>query len=140
MADPRQHGPQQRSANHSDLMKALGRASVGEKVNFCPFGCQEQHLDDHGYCRHLVGFTLPGDPTKYEPMVKRNGKRVVQVPRPKVKVGADEEGDVFEDGPPQYQDVLPGDQLVRITHCSRVYRDQPQPAEQPVKLKHQKAA
>jgi hypothetical protein len=29
----------------------------GAKVNYCPFGCGADDLDDYGHCRHLVGFT-----------------------------------------------------------------------------------
>ncbi len=28
--------------------------------NHCPFGCQREHLDEHGYCAHLMGFTNDG--------------------------------------------------------------------------------
>lgn len=28
--------------------------------NHCPFGCCLADLDEHGYCRHLVGFTNDG--------------------------------------------------------------------------------
>jgi hypothetical protein len=58
--DPREYGPQQRRANLSELMAAQMRASKGEKVNFCMFGCDDSDLDDNGYCRHVVGFTKDG--------------------------------------------------------------------------------
>lgn len=128
MADPRVIGPQQRKANLSPLMEAKGRASAGEKLNFCPHGCTDEDLDDHGYCRHLVGFTLPGNDKLYEPMVERLGQRKVQVSRPIVKEpGVDKEDQQasWKWGKPQYQEVKKTDKLVRITVCSRVYRDMP---------------
>ncbi len=32
----------------------------------CPFGCKGPKLDEHGYCRHLLGFTNDGQ--VYEPI------------------------------------------------------------------------
>lgn len=105
MSDPRTVGPQQRSANLSDLMKAKSRASLGEKVNFCPFGCDDEDLDDLGYCEHLVGIALPDGKTMEPVITDDRGRRRV--------VGASP------------QPVQRGDKLVRITTCSRVYRDKP---------------
>ncbi len=108
MADPRRekHGPQVRSANHSDLMKALLAASQGEKVNFCPFGCSDQDLDESGHCYHLIGFSLPGDKA-FEPLKPPDAR-----------------GRRTNDGRIQArQPVKKGDKLERITTCSRVYRN-----------------
>lgn len=77
MADPRIYGPQQRSANLSDLMKAQGKASLGEKVNFCPFGCPDHRLDEVGYCRHLIGFSK--DQKTVQPMRRRDKDKRRQV-------------------------------------------------------------
>ncbi len=47
---------------------------MADIVNYCPFGCQKHQLSEHGYCRHLLGFT--NDEKVYEPigpMVGRNG-------------------------------------------------------------------
>lgn len=74
---------------------------MGERVNFCPFGCKDEQLDDNGYCVHLVGFTTDGK--VMEPMgMDAQGKRKV--------FGS------------KSQEVLPDDKLVRITVSSRVYR------------------
>jgi hypothetical protein len=103
--DPREYGPQQRRANLSELMAAQMRASKGEKVNFCMFGCDDSDLDDNGYCRHVVGFTKDGK--VMEPFLPPDGsgRRKVLGSRP--------------------EPILPGDKLVRITTDSRVYREQP---------------
>lgn len=87
-------------------MVAQSKATTGEKVNFCPFGCEEDDIDANGYCDHVVGFTNDGK--TYEPMVKdeRIGRRVVRVPK---------SGDLPK--------VQKGDKLVPITTSSRVYRE-----------------
>ncbi len=120
MADPRQVGPQQRKANLSPLMEAKGLASQGEKVNFCPFGCELEDLDDQGYCKHVAGFTNDG--VEMEPLVTVNGRRLVQVPLVTNEAGKQV---------PRYEKVRKTDKLVRITTSSRVYRetkDDKQPA------------
>ena len=63
MADPRLSsafemtptGPRPRGANLSPLMAAKARAHQGEKVNACPFGCDLDGLDEHGYIRPGLG-------------------------------------------------------------------------------------
>lgn len=101
--DPRAIGPQLRKDNLSELMIAKGKASQGEVVNFCPFGCETEDLDDNGYCRHLVGFSNDGK--SFEAMVtdQKTGRRSVMGSR--------------------VAPVEKGDKLVRITVSSRVYRD-----------------
>lgn len=91
-----------RRASLSPLMVAKGKASTGEKVNFCPFGCEQDDIDEHGYCRHLVGFTNDGK--QMEPMIHDDqGRKVVQ--------GAKKEP------------VLKTDKLIQITVSQRVYRE-----------------
>ncbi len=107
MADPRAAGVQARPDHRSALQRAKAKAAQGEVVNFCPFGCDTPHLDEHGYCPHLVGFTANG--RTYEPRVRR------------------EDGRIITDGS-QPRKVKAGDQLVRITSSSRVYRAVPDPA------------
>ena len=107
MADPRIEDIRARKANLSDLMVARSKASLGEKVNFCPFGCADEQIDDKGYCPHLVGFTTDGK--AMEPVVQMTPD--------------------FE-GASTYVAVLGSrrelvrkdDELVRITVSSRVYR------------------
>jgi hypothetical protein len=99
--DPRLNDVKYRHAKRrpSPLIVAIEQSLTGEKVNFCPLGCEIAHLDMVGYCRHLIGFTnakfgpkdlLPGETPGalifkggegkgYEPMVRRRGRRVVQV-------------------------------------------------------------
>lgn len=113
-----------RSANLSPLMAAKARAHKGEVVNVCPFGCANKHLDQNGYCLHLVGFSA--DKETFEPMVRRGGgRRVVQVKRRVEPAGIDPAtGETeYDEGDPQLEKVRPGDQLVRITTCYRVYRE-----------------
>ncbi len=104
----------------------------GHIVNLCPFGCQNEHLDHVGYCRHLVGFTQDGK--KYEPLRRvatkdKTGQlivrgRFVQVKRSRVCVGVNEEGEKeYADGPPELEPVLPGDEVIMITTTGRVYRN-----------------
>jgi hypothetical protein len=116
----------------SELIKAQAVA-MGRKVNACPFHdadgakkCQERHLDEHGYCRHLVGFSNDGK--TYEPMVRNAmGKRIV---RPKM-IEVEEIDSYDDDGKPVMAKILkptlskvrPGDVLVRISTSFRVYRD-----------------
>lgn len=130
MADPRlaspfemtEHGPRPRAANLSPLMRAKGKAHQGEKVNFCPFGCDDSGLDENGYCRHLVGFTNDGK--GYEPLVRRKGRRVVCVKREMIESGRGEDGEKeYEWGPPQPEAIRKSDKLVPITVSARVYRD-----------------
>ena len=33
------------------------RKNIGAVKNHCPCGCTNESLDEHGYCKHLVGFT-----------------------------------------------------------------------------------
>ncbi len=106
MADPRVVPPEQRRQKMSDLMRAKAQNRTGEKVNFCPFGCEEADLDDHGYCKHLVGFT--NDQKNYEPM--REGKN---------RDGSPAARKVFGN---ESKPVLKTDQLVQITTSYRVYR------------------
>ena len=91
------------------LMRAKARSKGGAKVNACPYGCDLESLDEHGYCRHLVGFTNATDEeirsgqATFEPMVQVKDRRVVQGGKPKV--------------------VQKTDKIVRITISARVYRD-----------------
>jgi hypothetical protein len=111
----------------SPLMQAKGRAMPGLKINFCPFGCNDSALDEHGFCRHVVGITLPADKRRYEPMIRLdNGRRQIRV-----KMAPDPE---VPDSPdhliPQYEKVAQTDRLVRISTSYRVYR--PAEGEMPV--------
>jgi hypothetical protein len=64
--------PSARAFKHlTPLMRAKMNAADGVVVNRCPFGCADDQLDQHGYCHHLVGFTVPGDKTRMEGMVER---------------------------------------------------------------------
>lgn len=116
--DPRVAG--QKSANHSPLMERLQRASLGEKVNFCPFGCKEHELDELGLCDHLVGYTDDG--RTMEPVEKVRGRRVVQLPQ-------------GPDGRPRRVPVPPGSRLERITVSARVYHQGAEPQKKSEALK-----
>ena len=108
----------------SDLLKAKSR-SVNGKVNACPFGCEFKHLDESGYCRHLVGFTDNGK--QFEPMVRVKGKRVVRCRT----VETEEMAEFDDNGNPVMEKVkvpvldkvMAGDVLVKISTSYRVYRN-----------------
>lgn len=130
MADPREVGPQARKANLSPLMTAMGRQSKGEIVNFCPFRCPDHHLDELGYCRHLVGFTKQGRLDEEGRPVKdvrsrATGKvRLMDVCMPpdaggrRVTLGGGRGAAVDHRKP-----LEKGDVLIRITNTWRVYRE-----------------
>lgn len=132
MADPRleavPHG-----SKMSPLMYAKSRTKSGRKVNACPFGCKEQQLDSQGYCRHLVGFTVPGDDKYYYPQkMGPGGKRIVS---PKTVVDEDLSADGEEPILKTVAEpVQEGDLLVLITSCHRVYRNVPAPVKDKKKL------
>lgn len=122
----------------STLMRAKSKAG-NKQVNACPYGCKTEHLDQSGYCRHLVGFTTPGDPgfgrgdpqsqdyqdgdLKMEPMVRvEGGRRAVRVKMvPDKERSLDDENDPIMK--PVLDPVLKGDRLEQITTSWRVYRD-----------------
>jgi len=116
----------------SPLRQAQLKVKPGVIVEACPFGCTVDHkdYDKHGYCRHLVGFTM--DKKYYEPM-KRDPSRP-------------ERRKVVVELVPDPFDVVPGDELgvrkmipklpkvdkrihklVQITTCWRVYEDRDTP-------------
>lgn len=138
MADPRleavPHG-----SKLSSLMYAKSKAKSGRVVNACPFGCEARQLDQHGYCRHLVGFTDGYTESFYAPMrMGPGGRRVVQ-PR-KVE---DEELSCPGEEPIMkvvLEPVREGDLLVKITTCSRVYRNVPMPPKAEKKAKQLQSA
>ena len=74
----------------TDLAMVANQPPKPRVDNKCPFGCTLEDLDDHGYCKHLVGFTndKPGIAKDYEPLKwmtwgfgrhkgERNGHRFV---------------------------------------------------------------
>lgn len=111
---------EKRRENLSPLMRAqaVARRQGVNIVNACPFGCDIKHLDQNGYCRHLIGFT--NDKKTFERMVKTRHGRVVRVP--KIRTG---EADL--DGNAEYtpcpEPILKGDKTIQITTSWRVYRD-----------------
>jgi len=125
--------PGQRKDMRSELLKAQARAGAGEKVNFCPFGCEDEQLDEHGYCRHLIGFT--NDKKNFEPMVRvKRGRKVVRVRKEGTgefvrDMEEDDEGNPVmveeEIMKPVLEPVLSTDKLVQISISYRVYRDIP---------------
>lgn len=113
--------------NRTELIKAqTGRDR--NKVNACPFDKDFRHLDENGYCRHLIG-TSENKKT-YEPMHRnpKDGRR-----QTKLRTEEVEEMVFFDDGTgkPKYekvlrpiQEVLPkGAVLVPISTSYRVYFD-----------------
>jgi len=47
------------TTDDSPLMEAL-RSANGEPVNECPFGCEDEDLDEQGFCYHLIGVSPDG--------------------------------------------------------------------------------
>jgi hypothetical protein len=90
-------------------MEAKSRASQGETVNACPFGCEDHELDELGYCHHLVGVT-------------KDGKHMEVLTR-------DAQGRPYVSG---YHKALvkKTDKLERITTSFYVYRDVPKPQQE----------
>ena len=102
-------------------------ARKGEKYNACPYGCQLDDLDDHGYCRHLIGFS--NDQKTFEPMFvdPHRGERIIR-PRMEIIKGTKKSrdrlgnpGDIKRK--PIWEEVKPTDKLIQITSSYRVYRD-----------------
>lgn len=100
--------------HRTDFQKAQAALRNGHVLNCCKtdgFGCPDEALWEHGYCRHLVGFTLPGDNKVFHPIKERG------------KTGSKSSSFKFIDGDDP-QPVLPSDKLVPVTEIfSRVYRD-----------------
>lgn len=118
----------------SPLMQAKhSQQAAGRVANLCPFGCKDHQLDDNGYCVHLIGFTE--DKQTYEPMVRRQGRRVVQVPREKILTGdRNDDGEPdYEWGEPRPPECPKNARFVRITTCFRVYVEKPVDAKVPAK-------
>lgn len=95
----------------SPLMRAKAK-SRGRIVNACPYGCPDESLDEHTYCKHLIGFTLPGNDRRFHPIEFRKNKD-----------GTDSEFR-FSNSKNE-QDVLPSDHLERGSQSCRVYRKVP---------------
>lgn len=76
----RSTGVKPKSANHSEYMKALmGAYQGGFTVNPCPFGCEDDDLDEFGRCHHRIGVSPDGK--LIEPEVRdAHGRVRVQVP------------------------------------------------------------
>lgn len=111
----------------SPLVLAQRKSQRDGDVNVCPFGCQKDNLDEHGYCRHLIGFT--NDTRHYEPVIMVRGKRKIFIPREKIgEAGFNEYGEAVEEqwGPPQLPKVQKDDVIVQITTSWRVYREKPE--------------
>jgi hypothetical protein len=116
MSDPRIESmmDRQKKDQRSPLMKAKAQVQDGGVVNFCPFGCEDSELDQHGYCKHLVGFT--NDRKTYEPMVWDSGRQARIV---RVKQTVDKDGKPV----PVLEPCQKGDKFVQISISSRVYRN-----------------
>lgn len=122
-----QIAPKDRRDMRSPLMRAKAIAGANEKVNFCPFGCTVEDIDENGYCDHVIGFTNDGK--TYEPMILgEDGRRRVKVDMAKVGERRDAKGKMHPIMKPVLPSLLPTDKLVQITTSSRVYRDVNAPA------------
>jgi hypothetical protein len=53
-------------ASRTDHLSTENAEKLGQRVSYCPFGCNLEELDEYGYCPHLKGFT--NDRKKFEPV------------------------------------------------------------------------
>ena len=115
MADPRTSPVQSRKSALSPLMRAKSDAvrTGGDVVNFCPFECSDDALDEHGYCAHLIGFYHPPG-EMYEPRVR-------------VKDKGQAEDKIIVQGSKKLH-MQSKFKLVRITSSYRVYSPTPNKA------------
>ena len=127
--------PRDKNPALSALMMARLHTREGEVVNACPFGCENDDLDEQGLCGHLVGYTnnSPAECKKgeglMEPLVWNGDRRQVSVKREKRKMPGTNGKEQTVFGPPQLERVKPTDVLVQITVSSRVYRNDDKPPE-----------
>lgn len=114
-----------RTDGRSDMIIARSqKKAAGHNLSFCPFGCKtdSEDLDPQGYCRHLVGFTLPSLPgeekffhaLKYRP--NKSGHRSADDYR-------------YVDGT-DVQPILKTDKIERGGVSCRVYRNVDEVAEE----------
>lgn len=100
----------------TDFLKQQSKVKAGHKMNACRnrgFGCQDHELDPGtGYCRHLVGFLVEGDFTRFVPRKK------------KLTASKGDLGGWYMDAD-DVQSVLPTDKTVIVSDglCGRVYRN-----------------
>ncbi len=91
----RRREPDPHSVNYTPLREAIVEANkVGGDVNACPFGCEDEDLDERWYCHHLVGFTndvkmgyeplvlCPDGRRRVKPRTIRRGKRTITLFEP----------------------------------------------------------
>lgn len=108
------------NAPNLDVRSKLIRSKerfAGQIIPACPFKCREKQMDAQGYCKHLVGFTIPdSEPLMYEPFKER------------VDAKGKETGYRFTDGSDP-RPVKKKDELVRITTSYRVYREEGEPVD-----------
>jgi hypothetical protein len=137
----------------ADLKEEV-RKNIGAVKNHCPFGCPDSEMDEHGYCKHLVGFTngsKVGDPLEVitvnpiTEMCMVNGRHARKEKTYRGK-GADRE--TFDVMPACREVVQKGDKLVnpeevqtldggirnvaKMWVSSRVYRDSVQRPRNPM--------
>lgn len=110
-------GTRAKSANYSPYMKAILAANHGEVINACPFGCQDEELDEHGRCYHRIGVSPDGE--HIEPEVIREDGKVVVRPAYEVRKGKRR---------PKLELVDKGrHELVRVTTSYLVYENRERP-------------
>ncbi len=114
-------GMKPKEANYSPYMRSLMAATHGETVNPCPFGCDDDELDQHGRCFHRVGVSPDGKHIEHE-VVREDGMLVM---RPQYSV-------VVVNG--KKRRVLPKVDkkkhvLIQVTTSFLVYEDRPCPPD-----------
>lgn len=122
-----------------DALHTEAKGALDKTVCYvCPWNCEEQRRDQHGYCQHLVGFT--NDRETYEPVAPlyRRDREGVPFDTGWKRVGGAKlpcaPGDVFVN--PERPQIVDG--LARMAKAwvsDRVYRKDaraPEPAVQPV--------
>ena len=83
-----------------DRMAMLDRAkrNPNEILNLCPCGCSVQRLDDKGYCRHLIGWTVDGQTVELREKFGSGHERTGNL------LGVVEEDDILISGTPFRKD------------------------------------
>lgn len=71
--------------------------------NLCPFGCEDDQLDEWGYCRHLVGFT--NDNKIME--LRQRGSPKERVKKSDIIVPREPSSRVYRDVPAEVTEELP---------------------------------
>ena len=82
--------------NPAERLAMLERAkrNPNEVLNLCPCRCQVRHLDDKGYCKHLIGWTIDGQTIELRELFGTGFERTGNI------LGIVEDDDILVSGTP----------------------------------------